>query len=345
MNSLQEQIRTLKTQFDHDLNAATSAQELEAVRVAFLGRSGHMTHCMTQLKTLSLEEKQAIGPLINELKSMMAEQCDQKKAALILALAEQANLKKKQFDVTAYLPQPYRGTKHIYSTFIEQIETIFISMGYTIADGPELETDYNNFEALNIPADHPARDMHDTFWISDVPNMLLRTHTSPIQIRSMKAQQPPLAVAAPGRVYRNESVDASHGFLFAQIECMFVDKNVSMAHLLATAKTFLQQLFEKKDLEIRVRPGYFPFVEPGVEIDATCPFCTTGCSTCKKTRWIELLGAGLIHPNVLKACSIDPNIYSGFAFGMGLERLAMLKYGINDIRLFHSSSIHFLNQF
>jgi len=217
-------------------------------------------------------------------------------------------------------------------------------MGFERADGPEIETDYYNFEALNIPEDHPARDMHDTFWLT-LPNMLLRTHTSTVQIRAMEQRDKPLAIFAPGRAYRNEETDASHDFMFTQLETLLIDKNVSMANLLATAKTFLQKIFNKQNLEIRVRPGYFPFVEPGVEIDAQCPFCTQGCSVCKKTRWIELLGAGLVHPNVLKYGGVDTDIYSGFAFGLGIERLAMIKHGITDIRLFHQNKESFLKQF
>ena len=218
-------------------------------------------------------------------------------------------------------------------------------MGYDIADGPEVETDFYNFQALNIPADHPARDMHDTFWLT-TPSLLLRTHTSPVQIRAMEHKPLPLAIFAPGRTFRNEATDASHLFMFTQGEGLVIDKNISIANLLATARAFLQAFFEKEDLHIRARPGYFPFVEPGIEIDASCPFCSgKGCSPCKKTGWIELLGAGLVHPNVLKAGGIDPQEYSGFAFGFGIERLAMIKYGINDVRLFHSSKLPFLRQF
>jgi phenylalanyl-tRNA synthetase alpha chain len=217
-------------------------------------------------------------------------------------------------------------------------------MGWHIADGPEVETDYYNFTALNIPDEHPAREMHDTFWL-DVPGMLMRTHTSTVQIHTMKKKELPLAVFAPGRCYRNEATDASHDFMFTQGEGLVIDKNISIANLLAIAQTFLQEFFEKKDLKIRARPGYFPFVEPAIEIDASCPFCKNGCSVCKKTTWIELLGSGLVHPNVLRHGNINPDLYRGCAFGFGMERLAMVKYGINDIRLFHSSKLQFLDQF
>ena len=215
-------------------------------------------------------------------------------------------------------------------------------MGFQIADGPELETEFFNFTGLNIPANHPAREDSDTFWIDDTH--LVRTQTSTVQIRMMKDLKPPMALVVPGRVMRNEATDASHDFMFMQLEGILIDENISVSNLLSTLQTFLTKLFEK-DVKLRVRPGYFPFVEPGLEIDASCPFCSQGCSTCKKTGWIELLGAGIIHPEVLKHGGIDHTKYSGFAFGCGLTRIAMLKYGIPDIRLLHSSNLKFLKQF
>ncbi len=344
MKNLQDLIKITKQELIAALQAARTEKELEDVRIAYLGRTGKLLELMKQLKALPIEQKRTLGPLINELKTFAQEQYEAKKIQLQQQQAEQKAREQQYFDVTAYRPQKILGCTHIFTQLIEQLETIFISMGYDIADGPEVETDYYNFEALNIPADHPARDLHDTFWL-DVPNMLLRTHTSSVQVHAMETQKLPIALLAPGRCYRNEATDASHDFMFMQAEGLLIDHDVSMAHLLATAKTFLQEIFEKKDLAIRVRPGYFPFVEPGVEIDAACPFCTSGCSTCKKTGWIELLGAGLVHPNVLQASGIDSEQYSGFAFGFGLERIAMIKYGINDIRLFRSNNIEFLEQF
>jgi phenylalanyl-tRNA synthetase alpha chain len=344
MNMIKEQINTVEKDFSAALSSAASVEELEQIRIQFLGRSGILTALMGTLKELPVEDKRIAGPVLNELKKKLEHDFEQKLYNLTTQAAQAATVKKRWFDVTMEKPSPFKGTQHVSTQVIDMLEDIFISMGYEIADGPEVETDYYNFEALNIPADHPARDMHDTFWL-DIPGMLLRTHTSPVQVRMMEKQKAPIAVFAPGRVYRNEATDATHEFMFTQTEGLFVDKNVSMANLLATAKTFLQKIFEKDDLTIRVRPSYFPFVEPGVEIDISCPFCTDGCSTCKRTRWIELLGAGLIHPHVLRSCNIDPDTYSGFAFGMGLERLAMIKYGITDVRLFHSSKINFLNQF
>lgn len=345
MIDLKNQINTVKQQFICALEAVSNAQELEALRVAFFGRNGHIPALMDQLKPLPLEGKKAFGPLLNELRQYAEQSFNAKKQALIEQKAHQEALKQQNFDVTAYRHTTLPGSTHIYTKVLEQFEDIFISMGYEIADGPEVETDYYNFQALNIAADHPARDMHDTFWLT-IPNLLLRTHTSTTQVHAMETKKLPLAIFAPGRTYRNEATDASHEFMFTQGEGLVIDKNISLANLLASAQAFLRAFFEKEDLKIRVRPGYFPFVEPGVEIDASCPFCSgAGCSPCKKTGWIELLGAGLVHPNVLRCSGIDPTVYSGFAFGFGLERLAMIKYGINDIRLFHSSKIHFLDQF
>ena len=217
-------------------------------------------------------------------------------------------------------------------------------MGYKIAEGPELETEFYNFTALNIPEYHPARDIQDTFWLK-IPGMLMRTQTSSVQIHEMAKKDLPIAILASGRCYRNEATDASHDFVFMQVEGLLIDKKISLANLLATLKTCLRAIFDKDDLEIRVRPGYFPFVEPGLEIDVLCPFCKSGCSVCKKTKWIEIVGAGLVHPNVLKHGGLDPKEYTGFAFGFGLTRLVMLKYGINDIRLLNSGKLEFLQQF
>ncbi|PKN03560.1 phenylalanine--tRNA ligase subunit alpha [Candidatus Dependentiae bacterium HGW-Dependentiae-1] len=344
MEKIENLVKSLKQESDAALAAAKTEQELEAVRVDFLGRQGRIAGLMESLKTASLDEKRILGPALNELKQHITQRHAEKKEALEKASIQQQLLKKQYFDVTASLANQTPAHLHVYTHLIQELENIFISMGYKVADGPEVETEYHNFEALNIPKDHPARDMQDTFWLT-LPNMLLRTHTSNVQVRQMEQFGPPLAIFATGRTYRHEAVDAKHDLMFSQGEVLLVDKNVSMAQLLATAQTFLQAIFNKKDLKMRVRTGYFPFVEPGIEIDASCPFCTKGCSVCKQTTWIELLGAGLVHPNVLKCGGIDTEKYSGFAMGFGLERIAMIRYGINDIRLFHSSKIPFLDQF
>ncbi len=344
MLQLTEQIEKIRSQLKNALADAKTPEQLEAIRIEYLGRQGHVATIMLQLKELNAEDKKTFGPLLNELKKSSEELYEKKKTALQEEALQSELLKKKHFDVTAYKKSEVQGSLHIFTKMIEQLENIFISMGYEIATGPEVVTDYYNFQALNIPDNHPARELQDTFWLTN-PNHLLRTHTSSVQILAMETKSVPLAVFAPGRVYRNEATDATHDFMFMQGEGLFIAKHVSMANLLATAKAFLREFFEKDDLEIRARPGYFPFVEPGIEIDASCPFCKTGCSICKYTRWIELMGAGMVHPNVLRSAGIDPEIYSGFAWGFGLERLAMVKYGINDIRLFRSGKIDFLKQF
>jgi phenylalanyl-tRNA synthetase alpha chain len=338
MKDLKKQIPKLKKDALASLKKARSLDALEQVRIAYLGRSGKIAEIMGQLKTLSLEQKRTCGPLLNALKQEVQQAYEQQLAQVGKART------KKAFDVTAYEPNQQYGSLHLLTQILDELSTMFASMGYAILDGPEVETDYYNFSTLNIPLDHPARDSHDTFWLT-IPDLLLRTHTSTIQAHAMEKKGAPVAIFSRGRVYRNEATDATHDFMFNQGEGLLVGKNVSMANLLATAQTFLQRFFNRDDLQIRVRPGYFPFVEPGVEIDGSCPFCKKGCSICKHTKWIELLGAGLVHPNVLRKSGIDPEQYSGFAFGFGIERLAMIKYGITDIRLFHSTQLSFLKQF
>jgi phenylalanyl-tRNA synthetase alpha chain len=341
---MKNQIEHLKKEFSNAVQSATSGEQLEKVRVTFLGRKGTLTDLMASIKTMSADDKREYGPLLNSLKQELEQAFTEKHTALLAQERAHQEYAQRHFDVSAYKTGTLSGSLHIYSQLLERIEDIFISMGYNIADGPEAEFDYYNFQALNIPQDHPARDMQDTFWLN-VPDMLLRTQTSAVQVREMEKKGAPLAIIAPGRVYRHEATDASHDFMFSQIEGLVVGKDISMAHLLTTAQTFLQEFFEKKDLNIRVRPGFFPFVEPGIEIDMSCPFCAHGCSVCKQTEWIEIMPGGLVHPNVLRAGGIDPTQYSAFAFGAGLERIAMIKHGIDDIRLFHSGSLEFLKQF
>lgn len=341
---LKQDYERFLTLVNEDLSQVKTENSLEDLRVQWLGKQGIITKLTHRLKEVSLEERRRIGPTINKLKTEVLELFAKKEQELEQLKIQQEALRYSNFDVTAYKPVSDQGSLHPYTRVIELVEDIFLSMGFEIAEGPEVETDYYNFEALNIPKDHPARDMQDTFWLT-LPHLLMRTHTSSVEIRVMSNRKPPLAIVVPGRAYRNEATDASHDFMFMQLEGLFVDTNVSLANLFATMKSFLQTFFEKKDIEIKIRPSYFPFVEPGVEIDMSCPFCTTGCSVCKRTRWIEICGAGLCHPAVLEACSLDPKKYSGFAFGFGLTRLVMLKYGITDIRLLHSHKIDFLKQF
>ncbi len=345
MESLKKQIESLKTEFLGALQQAVSESSLETIRITYLGRNGHLAKLMDELKKLSVEEKREIGPLMNELKQVAQQAFDEKKASIIQTVVCREDKRRENFDVTIRKSHEWHGSLHIYSKIINRIEDIFISMGYDIADGPEIETEYYNFDALNLPADHPARDMYDTIWISDVPNMLLRTHTSPVQVRAMEDRGVPLQVIIPGRCYRFEATDATHDFMFTQLEALVVGKNITIANLLATAQTFGQAFFEKKDLNIRVIPSYFPFVEPGLDVIFSCPFCTSGCSICKKTGWIEIGGAGLVHPHVLRCAGLDPAVYTGFAFGFGIERLAMLRNRIPDIRLFHTSKVEVLDKF
>lgn len=322
-----------------ELKKTKTPEQLEEVRVLYLGRQGKLANSIGLLAHCTLEEKRTFGPLLNEVKQLLQKAYETQKELLAKPLPNTS-----LFDVTAYKPGQLRGSLHIYTHIIEELSHMFISMGYAVADGPEVETEYYNFTSLNIPADHPARDSHDTFWLS-IPDTLLRTHTSSIQAHTIETKKPPFAIFAPGRAYRSEATDATHDFMFTQGELLFIDKHVSLTHLIATAQLFLKTFFKKDDLKIRVRPGYFPFVEPGLEIDAQCAFCINGCSVCKKTGWIELLGAGLVHPHVLAYGGIDSDIYQGFAVGFGIERLAMIKYGITDIRLFHSSNLSFLGQY
>lgn len=344
MKNLSQIIETIKQEFTAILPTISNEPVLESVRVAFLGRKGKIADLMEQLKNLPVEEKKIVGPLLNQFKAQAQEQLDALAEKIKQEEIIQKNLLEKNFDVTAYRHDELKGTSHIYTQIIEDLENVFISMGYDIVDGPEIENEYYNFESLNIPADHPAREAEDSFFLHQ-KGMLLRTQCSTMQARAMENSQPPIAIFAPGRVYRKEATDQTHDFLFTQAEILLVDRHISVSNLLATAHTFLRKIFDNESLEMRVRPGFFPFVEPGLEIDASCTFCTNGCSVCKYTRWIELLGTGMVHPNVLRASGIDPEVYSGFAFGMGIERIAMIKYGIHDIRLFHSSKIKFLDQF
>lgn len=344
MSTLSENINDLKQLFYEELKAALHPKDLEKIKSAFLGKQGKLTLLFTLLKEQSLEEKRASGPLLQTTKTELEDAINKHHELLVRNQIEGTERKKAYFDVTAYQPEKLSGHLHPYSLLVEEIETIFMSLGYEVLDGPEVETDYYNFTALNIPAHHPARDMYDTFWL-DVPGMLLRTHTSSVQAHALEGKEFPIAAIVPGRCFRHEATDASHDFMFMQCEGLLIDKNITLAHLFSTIQHFLEALFRKKNLPIRIRPGFFPFVEPGLEIDMQCPFCSQGCSVCKKTRWIEVFPAGLVHPQVLKNAGIDPTIYSGFAFGFGLTRLAMIRYAINDIRLFHSGKMKFLEQF
>lgn len=324
------------------IEAARTAEELEAARVEALGRKGALAQVSKQLGALAPEERARVGRLLNTVKQGLEEALAARKARFQQE-ALQARLDAEWIDLTLPAPGVRPGSLHPITQIQAEIEDLFTSLGFAVLDGPEVETEYHNFDALNIPPDHPARDMQDTFWLAD--GKLLRTHTSPVQVRGMETLKPPLRMIAPGRVFRNEEVDASHEHTFHQLEGMMIDREVSVAHLIYFMKTLLQHIFSR-EVTVRLRPGYFPFVEPGFELDIRCLICAgAGCPVCKQGGWLELLPCGLVHPNVLRTSGIDPEEWNGFAFGLGLTRLAMMRYSIDDIRLFQSGDLRFLRQF
>lgn len=324
------------------IESAPDAAALEAVRVEVLGRKGALANISKEMAKMTPEERAATGKLLNAAKAELESAFDARKSAFDSA-ALAARLESEWVDLTIPAPAPFKGSLHPLTQIQQEIEDLFVSMGFAVLDGPEVETDEHNFDALNIPADHPARDMQDTFWLEG--NFLLRTHTSPVQVRGMRRLGPPLKMIAPGRVFRNEEVDASHEHTFYQLEGMMVDKDVSVANLLYFMKTLLSAIF-KREVTVRLRPGYFPFVEPGFELDIECLICAgAGCAVCKQSGWVELLPCGLVHPNVLKLSGIDPDQWGGFAFGLGLTRLVMMRYGIDDIRHLQGGDLRFLSQF
>jgi phenylalanyl-tRNA synthetase alpha chain len=324
-----------------DVNASADLAALDDVRVGFLGKKGLLTEQLKALGALPAAERPAAGQIINEAKATIQAALEARRAALEEA-ALQAELSKGALDVTLPGRGQEPGGLHPVTRTRLRIEQIFIQAGFQVATGPEVEDDFHNFEALNIPKNHPARAMHDTFYFPD--GRLLRTHTSPVQIRTMLAQRPPLAVIAPGRVYRNDS-DMTHTPMFHQVEGLVIGENVSFANLKSMLHSFVEQFFERP-LGMRLRPSYFPFTEPSAEVDIECVFCHGGgCRVCKQTGWLEILGCGMIHPNVLGAAAIDSEVWQGYAFGMGIERLAMLRYGVDDLRLFFENDLQFLKQF
>jgi phenylalanyl-tRNA synthetase alpha chain len=324
------------------LAAADTLEAIEAVRVEALGRKGKLAEISKQFGKLDAEERARVGKLLNAAKQELESKIEARKTELE-SKALDARLDAEWVDLTAPAPGPRLGSLHPVTKVQQELEDLFVSMGFAVLDGPEVESEYYNFDALNIPADHPARDMQDTFWLRD--GRLLRTHTSPVQVRGLEKLGPPLKMIAPGRVFRNEEVDASHEHTFYQLEGMMVDRDVSVAHLIYFMKTLLSAIF-KRDVTVRLRPGFFPFVEPGFELDIQCLICGgRGCAVCKQSGWVELLPCGLVHPAVLRHGGADPEEWNGFAFGLGLTRLAMMRYGIDDIRLFTGGDLRFLRQF
>ena len=324
------------------IESAVAPEDLEAVRVEVLGRKGALAGLSKEMGKLSPEERKALGASLNAAKQQLEGAFDAKKSAFDAAALD-AKLDAEWLDLTLPASGIATGHPHPITQIQQEIEDLFRSLGFTVLDGPEVETEYYNFDALNIPGDHPARDMQDTFWLEG--GNLLRTHTSPVQVRGMEKLGPPLRMIAPGRVFRNEAVDASHEHTFYQLEGMMIDRNVSVANLIYFMKTLLTAVF-KREVTVRLRPGFFPFVEPGFELDIQCLICGgPGCAVCKHSGWVELLPCGLVNPNVLRMSGIDPEEWGGFAFGLGLTRLVMMRYAIDDIRQLQGGDLRFLSQF
>lgn len=324
--------------------SSSDITSLESVKTEYLGKNGAITLILKSLSQYSIEEKKRIGADANKAKGIIEEKIEERRETLKKALLDEKMAKEKQdFSPAFYFPFS-KGSFHPVLKVIDEISDVFKSLGFTIAEGPELETDWYNFEALNIPQEHPARDTQDTFYLEGM-KQLLRTHTSPGQIHVMEKHKPPIKVIVPGRVYRNEASDASHSSTFHQIEGLEVGENVTFADLKSVLTKFIHKLFGS-DLSVRFRPSHFQFTEPSAEVDMQCFFCKgKGCRVCKNSGWIETLGCGMVHPNVLKAVNYDSEKYTGFAFGIGVERITMLKYGIDDIRLFYENDLRFLKQF
>ena len=323
--------------------ACQDARAVKDLERDYLGRKGVVAEVLASIGKRPAEERKEFGRRANQLKEAVRKILVARGAEISSARLA-TDRRGEGFDPTLPPARQAAGSLHPITHVTRELEDLFLSMGYSVLDGPEVELDHYNFEALNIPRDHPARDSHDTFFCDETGRLVLCTHTSPVQVRAMETLSPPFRVIAPGRCFRQETTDASHDHTFYQMEGMVVDRNISVGHLIGAMKTLLRAVFGQ-DLDVRLRPGYFPFVEPGFELDARCPFCDEGCSVCKRSTWIELLPCGLVHPNVLSAGGIDPEIFSGFAFGLGLSRLVMLRYGIDDVRHLLGGDLRFLEQF
>ena len=339
---MKEKLMEIRERAEKELSELRDAAELENFRVQVLGKKGELTGILKQMGSLSAEERPKMGQLANEVRASIEAMLKEKTAEL-KGKEQEAKLKKETIDVTLPGHKHEIGHKHPLSIVLDEVKNIFVGMGFQIATGPEVEWDYYNFEALNLPPDHPARDTQDTFYITE--KMLLRTQTSPVQIRVMEKQEPPIRIIAPGRVYRSDAVDATHSPFFHQIEGLVVDKGITMGDLKGSLMQFAKRLYGE-DTEIRLRPHHFPFTEPSCEMDVTCFKCGgKGCPMCKGEGWVEILGGGMVHPKVLKNGGVDPEVYSGYAFGVGLERLTMFRFNIDDMRLLFENDARFLNQF
>lgn len=339
---MKEQLQSIEAVAKQELESCSSIKGLDDLRIKYLGKKGELKAILNQMGKLTPDERKEVGQFANRVKADIESAISQKLESL-KALEMQQKIKDEEIDITLPGSKVEVGRLHPLTTVMNEVKDIFLGMGFSIADGPEVETDYYNFEALNLPPDHPARDTQDTFYISD--NVLLRTQTSSVQVHVMENQKPPIRVISPGRVYRSDAVDATHSPLFHQIEGLVVDKGITMGDLKGTLETLMKRLYGE-DCKIRLRPHHFPFTEPSAEVDVMCFNCHgKGCRVCKNEGYIELLGAGMVHPKVLENCGIDSSIYSGFAFGLGLERIVMRRYNISDMRLLYENDMRFLSQF
>ena len=340
--AMKEKLESIREAAEHDLRDAGDRQALESLRIRYLGKKGELTSILKKMGELSAEERPAIGKLANEIRARIEAELAARAAELQDA-EQKKRMEKEKIDVTMPGKRHGLGHKHPLSIELDEIKEIFIGLGFDIVSGPEVEYDYYNFEALNIPKDHPSRDTQDTFYLTD--NLLLRTQTSSAQIRTMEYRKPPIRIICPGRVYRADEVDATHSPVFHQMEGLVVDKGITMCHLKGVLEQFAHEIYGS-ETKVRFRPSFFPFTEPSVEVDVSCGECGgKGCRVCKQSGWIEILGAGMIDPNVLTESHIDPELWTGWAFGIGIERVAMLLYGIADIRLFFESDRRFLTNF
>jgi phenylalanyl-tRNA synthetase alpha chain len=336
---MNQRIEHVRRSAQSEIERVTNLQELDQYRIKYLARKGLIAELFDQLRNVSVEDRPTVGKLLNELRASTQALFDTRKHQLEAGNVQSVDT----VDLTLPGRKRWIGSLHPLTQTLEEIKRIFFSMGFTLAEGPEIEDDYHNFGALNFPPDHPARDMQDTFFINE--NILLRTHTSPVQIRVMEQQRPPVRIISPGRVYRNEAISARSYCLFQQVEGLYVDTGVTFSELKGTLVSFAKQ-FYGSDLKYRFRPSYFPFTEPSAEMDITCFLCNgKGCRVCKNTGWLEILGCGMVDPNVYLSVGYDPEKFSGYAFGMGIDRIAMLRYGVDDIRLFYANDIRFLKQF
>lgn len=339
---MEEKIKKIKEEALKEIESSKDFKSLTDLKIKYLGKKSELSLMLKQIGSVEPEKRKEIGKTVNQAFEEIKEKLT-KELGKIKEEELQKEMEKEKVDITLPGKTFKLGKKHPLTIVLDEINDIFVSMGFTIVDGPEIETDYYNFEALNIPKNHPARDTQDTFYVSD--NLLLRSQTSPVQVRVMEKTSPPIKIISPGRVYRADEIDSTHSPVFHQVEGLLIDKNVSMANLKKTLEIFVKKLYGD-ETKTRFRPHHFPFTEPSAEMDISCFKCGgSGCSLCKNEGYIEILGCGMVHPDVLKRCNIDPEIYSGFAFGLGLERIVMMRYNINDLRLFYENDTRFLQQF